>query len=202
MSVNQYFSPFASPYHRLHFSSGWQYVSPSIALPYPPSSPPNVAAFIPELQWPARMGWRNGEGTLDDKFLRATIASYPAHMAGKEKAPAFTAHSVNFGCAYPSPNQTAMGKPCVVTVRGESAESSLPSSASPIKSKVNNKKSMTFAVLPCPADAECALANFTFGDRLENVTELTFDARVDGRSVGWFMDDLAVSWEKRPDCHQ
>lgn len=61
---------------------------------------------------------------------------------------------------------------------------------------------MTFAVLPCPAGTVCALANLAFGRHLESIGELTFDAKVDGRTVGWFMDDLAVSWDKRDGCHK
>lgn len=93
----------------------------------------------------------------------------------------FDVSSAYFGCS-----GTVGNKTCVVhATASKFSEDS--------KSEVSAGNA-TFIIPPCSGNGKCEMTPIKFGDDFRGITNIKFEAKVLGKVVKWYVDDLQLKW--------
>ena len=164
-------SPFIpSPYHGLFFSNGTHYVPPP-SDPFKPSSPPQLAIFLPN---------QTGQ-PLDHPDVGSLYTGEVGD--GPESgvsAFAFNAYSAHLGCDWSGTDDCSMG---IYGYRYDKTTGTQVQVAS------------QFVELPPCHGNSCDLSLTNFASDFTNVTGIRFEAyNSEHEPLKWFMDDFSISW--------
>ncbi|KAK2857275.1 hypothetical protein FQN49_004861 [Arthroderma sp. PD_2] len=159
------YPPIFSPYHHFFFSGGWSY-GPPPAEPFAPVSNPHIGIYVPA-------GKKGVKARPKGEFGAGPRAAKKLFWFD-----AFVGHA---GCD--NGNSTM---PCELTVTGlkYSAESDTEIPAGTSK----------FVIPPCIGPKHCNLTRLIFGDGFSGLSGMEIEARVGGKAVTWYVDDLKLRW--------
>ncbi|KAL9079926.1 MAG: hypothetical protein Q9157_001218 [Trypethelium eluteriae] len=160
-----------SPFHDLFFSNGFYYVPPP-SDPYQPSSPPQLAVFLPN---------KTGQPLDHPDIGTLYTGEVGAGPASSSSAFAFNAYSARLGCDWRGPSG------CTMHIFGYRFDV-----ATGNQTQVAHQMAM---LPPCASGSGCELALTTLTAEFANVTGIRFEAEGgSGEALKWFMDDLALGW--------
>ncbi|KAL9083061.1 MAG: hypothetical protein Q9165_008685 [Trypethelium subeluteriae] len=160
-----------SPFHDLFFSNGFYYVPPP-SDPYRPSSPPQLAVFLPN---------KTGQPLDHPDIGTLYTGELGAGPDSASSAFAFNAYSARLGCDWRGPSD------CTMHIYGYRYDVAMGN---------QTQVAHQMAELPaCVSGSGCELTLTTFTAEFVNVTGVRFEAvGGSGEALKWFMDDLALGW--------
>ncbi|KAF3490955.1 uncharacterized protein GIQ15_00472 [Arthroderma uncinatum] len=159
------YPPIFGPYHHFFFSSGWSY-GPPPTEPFAPVSNPHIGIYVPTEK-------KGAEARPKGEFGAGPRAANELFWFD-----AFTTHA---GCD--NGNST---KSCELTVKGlkysTESDTEIPSGTS------------KFVIPPCVGLNRCNLTQIIFGDGFSGLSGMEIEARVAGKAVMWYIDDVKLRW--------
>jgi hypothetical protein len=173
------FPPVFSPYHHLFYANGFAYVAPSadgLQEPFPASSKPNIAIFMPDLVIDA---------TAKNHSVINFIGLLPGEISAGPRASdeiwEFDAYGADLGC------DNVSSGPCTMTITGYAFDHTTQSEFAVAQQQVE--------LPPCDTATlhNCSLKHVDF-EGFHGLSGIQFEALVGGQQKIFVIDNLNMGW--------
>lgn len=176
-STSTLFPPVFNPYHHLFYANGFAYIAPPAGgSPFPATSNPNTAIFMPSLVIDATA--KNHSVIKDNLLLPGEISAGPR---ASDKIWQFDAYGADLGC------DNASSSPCAMTVTGYAYDANTTSEYPIVQQKVELPACDTHVL------HNCSLKHIDFKG-FRGLSGIQFEAVVGGRQKIFVLDNLNLGW--------
>ncbi|KAE9972994.1 hypothetical protein EG328_004652 [Venturia inaequalis] len=176
-STSTLFPPVFSPYHHLFYANGFSYLAPPAGgFPFPATSSPNTAVFMPDLVIDATA--KNHSVIKTENLLPGEIS---AGRRAIDKIWTFDAYGADLGC------ENENSSPCAMTITGYAFDANTTSEYPIAQQKVE---------LPaCDSHIlhSCTLKHVDL-QGFRGLSGIQFEATVSGRQSIFVLDSLNLGW--------